>query len=705
MRPSRRTRSLAAIAIATAAVASLGIANSATGAPTTGSAASAAKSAQPSWAKYVVAPTSRDVKPVKVLTSTPGVANPKGALGGHGVTTLTRTKPATPPTWPSGTTAVGSSTAGSNTDNGVPRTYFAANAVDGDTTTFWNDATIGAYPDSLTLTSPTAVDLPGVTLLSNSDGVPQDYTVDALVAGSWSTVATVTGNTDLQHAVTFASPVTTTSIRITVTKDQSTGKGEYTRIAEVYPGIVPAAQVPSITLDFGKVVAGYPEIQFAGASAGHPGIRVATSETKQYLTEISDFTRSDNGDTITPGTDQIAVPTGKSTWKDTHGCTDGTKVCSDGLHGFRYLKISLDALASDAPDTQAFGTVKISGVSLDFTPYLGTVSSYKGNFESSDATLNQYWYDASYTNELITDTFRSDDVDPRGADSPTLDGKVVLTDGAKRDRDPYVGDIAVSGRTDYLTHADDAAASNVLADLADHQRSDGWIPPASINDYTLPLFDYPMYWVTASWDYELYSGDSAYGTKYYPNLVKLMNDWYPSVTDSNGLLSKGLNGTSGYGDYAFLGRTGEVTYYNALYVEALKVDGHGDRPCGPGDRLDEARRPRVEGDQRAPLGFRRGRLHRLGHRRRAARTGRQRLGSARRGRQPRAGVTRSRLPDQQHGDAVRQLLHGQRHARLGRDEPCLRVHVVSRDPGPVLDRPGRLGHRRNQAALRGHGEQ
>jgi hypothetical protein len=59
--------------------------------------------------------------------------------------------------------------------------------------------------------------------------------------------------------------------------------------------------------------------------------------------------------------------------------------------------------------------------------------------------------------------------------------------------------------------------------------------------------------------------------QYYPNLVKLLNDWYPSVTDASGLLDKGLNGTGGFGDYAFLSaRTGEVTYYNDLYVLALR---------------------------------------------------------------------------------------------------------------------------------------
>jgi len=519
----------------------------------------------------VVAPTSRDVQPVKVLATNGDVTHTEGTLG-HGVATLSRPQPAARPTWPADTTATASSFhAPNNGNDGKPRTYEPANAIDGNTDTFWNDDTLGVYPDTLTITTTAATALPGITVLSNTDGVLQDFTVDTWDGTAWQLAATVTGNTAVQRQVPFAAVVNTTQVRITVTADQSSGKGDFTRVNEVYPGLVPNdPAVPSVTLDFGKVVVGYPVVHFAGASAGNPGVRLAFSETTQYLTDTSDFSRSYNGDAITPGTDQVAVGTEPATWTDKHGCADGTKVCADGLHGFRYLKISLDALAADAPDTQAFGTVKISAVSLDFTAYLGTPSSYQGWFESSDDQLNQYWYDASYTNELITDTFRADDIDPRGADSPGLDGKIVLTDGAKRDRDPYVGDVSVSGRTDYLTHAVGAAAKNVLADLADHQRADGWIPPASINHYTLPLFDYPMYWVTSSWDYLLYTGDTAYGNTYYPNLVKVLDDWYPSVTDANGLLQKGLNGTGGYGDYAFLGRTGEVTYYNALYVMALQ---------------------------------------------------------------------------------------------------------------------------------------
>src|SRR2546423_2173538 len=510
--------------------------------------------AGPSWQRFVVAPTSRDVRPVRVLPSSGGVTNPNGLLGG-GVTPLNRPAPAPKPAWPGGTTASASSFHGPNNgSDGRPRSYGPANAIDGNTDTFWNDDTFGGYPDVLTITAPGPVSLPGITVLSNADGVPQDFTVATWDGAAWRAAATVTGNTQVQRAVPFAAPVTTSQVQITVTRDQQTPSGEFSRVNEVWPAGVPGGPPgPNGVVDFGKVVAGDPRISFAGASGNHPGRRLAFSESTQYLSNRSDFTRSDNGESIVPGIDQFAVAATPVTWTASRGCQNGTKVCADRLHGFRYVKISLDALPADAPDALPFGRVGINGVSVSFNPYLGTPDTYRGWFESSDEQLNRYWYNASYTNELTLDTFRRTDVDPRNAYSPTLDGKLVIHDGAKRDRDPYVGDVAVSARTTYLTHDDAAvAARNVIADLADHQRGDGWIPPASIVNYTLPLFDYPLWWVTSSWDYVLYTGDTGYPAHYYPNLVRVLDSWYPSVTDSSGLLAKGLNGTGGYCDYAFL---------------------------------------------------------------------------------------------------------------------------------------------------------
>ena len=92
--------------------------------------------------------------------------------------------------------------------------------------------------------------------------------------------------------------------------------------------------------------------------------------------------------------------------------------------------------------------------------------------------------------------------------------------------------------------------------------------------------------MTSSWDYVLYTGDTGYAANYYPNLVRVLDSWYPSVTDERGLLAKGLNGTGGYGDYAFLPRTGEVTYYNALYVRALTAAAGLARATGHGGDAD-----------------------------------------------------------------------------------------------------------------------
>ena len=116
----------------------------------------------------------------------------------------------------------------------------------------------------------------------------------------------------------------------------------------------------------------------------------------------------------------------------------------------------------------------IDYLNLNFSGYLGTPDTFNGWFESSDANLTQWWYNGVYTNDMCTDNFGINNTDPRGAASPTLLGKLVIFDGAKRDRDPYSGDLTVSAKTAYLSHNVSIAARNVLADLAEHQRADGW---------------------------------------------------------------------------------------------------------------------------------------------------------------------------------------------------------------------------------------
>lgn len=55
-----------------------------------------------------------------------------------------------------------------------------------------------------------------------------------------------------------------------------------------------SSDIPTIVVDFGQDVVGFLQINFAGASSNGPGIRLAFSETLEYLTDVSDFSRSDN---------------------------------------------------------------------------------------------------------------------------------------------------------------------------------------------------------------------------------------------------------------------------------------------------------------------------------------------------------------------------------------------------------------------------
>ena len=136
--------------------------------------------------------------------------------------------------WPQGTTASASSFHAPNTYNGGVRTYDPGNAVDDNLATFWNDDTPGAFPDVLTVTSPTAVTLSGVGFASIVDGVPTDFTVQTWDGSQWTTQASVTGNSDIYRWIDFAHSVSTTQVRLVISASQ-TQNGNFSRVAELTP--------------------------------------------------------------------------------------------------------------------------------------------------------------------------------------------------------------------------------------------------------------------------------------------------------------------------------------------------------------------------------------------------------------------------------------------------------------------------------------
>jgi hypothetical protein len=77
----------------------------------------------------------------------------------------------------------------------------------------------------------------------------------------------------------------------------------------------------------------------------------------------------------------------------------------------------------------------------------------------------------------------------------------------------------------------------------------------------------------------MYTGNTSYAKAYWANLAKVLDNYYPQYLDEEtGLITKPAS--LGYGDYAFLPRSGPITYYNALYVRALRYSAQLSRHLG-----------------------------------------------------------------------------------------------------------------------------
>lgn len=93
-----------------------------------------------------------------------------------------------------------------------------------------------------------------------------------------------------------------------------------------------------------------------------------------------------------------------------------------------------------------------------------------------------------------------------------------------------------------------------------------------------------MWWVVCTYDFVMYTGETDFAAEYYDAMKRTLDGYYAqNLTVTGGLLDK----TNGYGDYAFLPRSGKITYYNALYIHALKSAAHLAKILGHGTDRDE----------------------------------------------------------------------------------------------------------------------
>jgi Bacterial alpha-L-rhamnosidase 6 hairpin glycosidase domain/Bacterial alpha-L-rhamnosidase C-terminal domain len=196
---------------------------------------------------------------------------------------------------------------------------------------------------------------------------------------------------------------------------------------------------------------------------------------------------------------------------------------------------------------------------------LAPAAHAQGSFHSSDPLLNRIW---SGSVQTAFDMLAPGPLTVDSANRPcAIDLPEVILDGAVRDRCPYVGDEWVSGRALDASEPHWDTQRAMLAWFAGAQRGDGSIPCSPIYGGNVMLLDYNAYWVLALDNYVLYSGDIGLARQVWPNLVKLLDTFYPAHTQG-GLLVNAW----GANDYAYIRRHGTVVaYYNAQYVYALRI--------------------------------------------------------------------------------------------------------------------------------------
>jgi hypothetical protein len=153
--------------------------------------------------------------------------------------------------------------------------------------------------------------------------------------------------------------------------------------------------------------------------------------------------------------------------------------------------------------------------------------AYTGYFDSSSTLLNRVWYAGAWTLQLST-------LDPqeggsiiafnRNFDHNTApvgawysnytiaNGSVVTTDGAKRDRMVWPGDMTIAVPGIAVSTYDMLAVRNALNTIYDHQYSDGGMPYAGppMGAYHEFSDTYHLHTLIGTYEYVLYSGDIAW---------------------------------------------------------------------------------------------------------------------------------------------------------------------------------------------------
>ncbi|KAI0757241.1 Six-hairpin glycosidase [Daedaleopsis nitida] len=285
----------------------------------------------------------------------------------------------------------------------------------------------------------------------------------------------------------------------------------------------------SVTYDFGKNIAGLVNLDIS-SSEGHVG--VTFSESSLWVSSFASDTTADTGSGLDVRLEfMITQP----------GTYEAPPEKERG--GFRYLTVV----------NLGNGEISVRGLSVYFRamPHWEDdgLRDYTGWFHSNDDKLNRVWYAGAYTNQLVTiDPTRGDSLDllyGHTIVNGTLDwwvnttiseGTSVVTDGAKRDRIVYSGDMSVALPSIAVSTFDMVSVQNALDSLVARQNATGILPYGGypLSDRNVISYTYHLHGLIGIAGLYHWTGDKSYLDNNWA-AWKAGMQWAAEQIDSTGL--------------------------------------------------------------------------------------------------------------------------------------------------------------------------
>ncbi|MGD0706381.1 MAG: alpha-L-rhamnosidase C-terminal domain-containing protein [Trebonia sp.] len=288
------------------------------------------------------------------------------------------------------------------------------------------------------------------------------------------------------------------------------------------------------------------------AGDGYAFILNDSTDTSGTPNQLQEFDVS-GGNYNSLGSVALSAPLLSGTWHTVTTTVSGST-----------LTVSLDGTQLTQLTNSSYATGAVG-----FREYNGEEADFK------DLTVTSSTGSTLFSNPLSSSSVLSDFT------VPGTNEYASMIDGAKRDRAIWSGDMNVEIPSIAYSTDNTAYAKGALQLLGSYQLTSGFVtgdlppqddlspsePSGTTGSYSA---SYSIYWLLGLADYYLYSGDTSFVTQELP-VVKNQLAWDASQVNSAGLL---VTNSSDDADWDFYdpGKTGEVTEYNLLYYKAL-LDG------------------------------------------------------------------------------------------------------------------------------------